>query len=198
MPAAKKDRSKKKQKQKREYLSPEEKVILKAQLPLFEAQPDHEKREAFLDGPVSSLIQELHKDQFSAAKLTTDQATMDTWAKKKKVCVRPLIFYVLRQRPIQTIRTWFKNHRTTAVKPIKKLRKDTWKIIYIREHQDELEAEMNATHPGIESSNKQYIGVYKRAQKSICDNLDDGVVKTYKLKAEVEATSGPPLEEKRK
>jgi len=85
MPIEKKDRSKKKQKQKREYLSPEEKVILKAQLPHFEACTEVEKREAFLDGPVSSLIQELHKDRFSPAKLSTDQATMDAWATKKKV-----------------------------------------------------------------------------------------------------------------
>jgi len=57
---------------------------------------------------------------------------------------------------------------------------------------------MNKTHPGIDPSNKQYIGVYKRAQKVICDNLDDAVVKNYELKAEVEAAAGPPLEEKRK
>jgi len=85
MPKDKKERSKKRNKQNREYLSSEEKAILQEQITVVEAQPDVEKREAFIDGTVLRLIQELHKEKFAAAKLMTDRATMDAWAKKSKV-----------------------------------------------------------------------------------------------------------------
>ena len=99
---------------------------------------------------------------------------------------------------LKAIKTWFKNHRTTTTKPITKLRKDSWRNIYGRENKSKLDAEIARTNPGMTPTDKGYIGEYKKAQKALCEKLDKKTIDEYRAKAEREAATGPPLEEKRK